>query len=320
MLRACAECRVGTPTVISVKRQAMNCEFELVLCGTDRQYLLDAGNEAFEELARIEEQLSIFIPTSEISDINANASNRPVRVDARLFDLLLMAKRVSAETSGAFDISAGPLALRWTAGSEGFSVPTSEEINELISKVGMEHVSLDERDHTIELDQPGMILNLGAIGKGHAVREMASLLRDRGIDAGLVSGGASTVYAIGHPSDDDGWTVGIRNPVEREERLTTVKLRDQALSTSGGHERFAELDGVRYSHVIDPRTGYPADNLLIACAITSDPAESDALSTAFLALGVEETREFCSTHDNVGAVLVPKPAPGAELEIMRIGI
>lgn len=297
----------------------MDCEFELVLRGTDRQYLLDAGEEAFEELARLEEQMSVFIPTSEISDINANASNRPVRVDARLFDLLLMAKRVSAETSGAFDISVGPLARRWTAGDEDFSVPTSEEIRQLTSKVGMRHVRLDERDYTVEFDRPGVMLDLGAIGKGYAVRQMASLLRDRGIDAGLVSGGASTVYAIGHPPDDDAWTVGIRNPVEREKRLTTVKLGDQALSTSGGHERFAELDGIRYSHVIDPRTGRPADNLLIAGAVTPDPAESDALSTAFLALGVEETRRFCSTHANVGAVLVPRPAPGAELEIIRIG-
>jgi thiamine biosynthesis lipoprotein len=297
----------------------MNCEFKLVLCGTDRQYLLDAGEEAFEELARLEEQMSVFIPTSEISDINANASHRPVRLDARLFDLLLMAKRVSAETSGAFDISAGPLVRRWTAGGEGFSVPTSEEIKQLISNVGMEHVRLNGRDYTVEFDRPGMMLNLGAIGKGYAVREMAYLLRNWGINAGLVSGGASTVYAIGHPPDDDAWTVGIRNPVEREERLTTVKLKDQALSTSGGHERFIELNGIRYSHVIDPRTGCPVDNLLIASAVTPDPAESDALSTAFLVLGVEETRKFCSTHADVGAVLVPRPAPGAELEIIRIG-
>jgi len=305
-----------------MKRVAMNCEFELVLCGSDRRYLIDAGEEAFEELARLEEQLSVFIPTSDVSDINAHAAERPVRIDARLFDLLLLAKRVSAETGGAFDISTGPLVRRWSAGDDhgGFSVPTSEEISQLISKVGMKHVCLDQAAITVAFDRPGMMINLGAIGKGYAVREMADLLRGRGIDAGLISGGTSTVYAIGHAPDDDAWTVGIRNPVEREERLTTVRLRDRALSTSGGHERFTEADGVRYSHVIDPRTGRPADALLIACAVTSDPAESDALSTAFLVLGVEETKEYCSAHESVGAVLVPVPAPGADLEIIRIGI
>lgn len=299
----------------------MNCEFELLLSGTERQYLVDAGEEAFEELARIEEQLSVFIPTSEVSDINAHASDRPVRVDARLLDLLLLAKRVSAETGGAFDVTTGTLVRRWTAVSDGgFSVPTSEEINQLVVNIGMDRVCLDEREYTVQFARSGIALNLGAIGKGYAVGEMAALLRDRGVDSGLVSGGASTVYAIGHPPDDDAWTVGIRHPVEREERLTTVRLRDEALSTSGGHERFVETDGIRYSHVIDPRTGCPADDLLIASVVTPDPAEGDALSTAFLVLGVEEAREFCSTREDVGAVLVPRPAPGAELQIIRVGI
>jgi thiamine biosynthesis lipoprotein len=311
---------MDTPIIIRMKRQAMNCEFELLLSGHDRQYLLDAGEEAFEELARLEGQLSVFIPTSEISDINAHASDGPVRVDSRLFDLLAMARRVSAETEGAFDISAGPLVHRWTEGPEGFSLPTSEEIEQLLSKIGMYHVHLDEANQTIEFDRPGMALNLGAIGKGYAVGEMASLLRDRGIEAGLVSGGSSTVYAIGHQPDADAWTVGVINPAERTERLTTVRLRDQALSTSGGHERFVEVDGVRYSHVIDPRTGCPADDLLIASAVTSDAVESDALSTAFLVLGIEGTREYCDSHADVSALLVPRPAPGSEIEIIRIGI
>lgn len=311
---------MDTPIVIRMKRPAMGCEFELLLCGRDRQSLVDAGEEAFEELARLEQQLSVFIPTSDISDINRNASTRPVPVDPRLFDLLALAKRVSAETAGAFDVSAGPLVERWTAGQEPFSLPGPEEIAELTSKVGMEHVRLDEAAHSVEFVRPGMSLNLGAIGKGYAVGEMASLLRDRGIESGLVSGGSSTVYAIGHQPESYAWTVGVVNPAERTERLTTVRLRDQALSTSGGHERFVEVDGVRYSHVIDPRTGRSADDLMIASAVTSDPAESDALSTAFLVLGIEGAREYCDSHPGVGALLVPRPAPGSDIEMIRIGI
>lgn len=298
----------------------MSCEFELVLCGHVRQYLLDAAEEAYEELARLEEQMSVFIPASEISEINASAADRPVRIDARLFDLLVTAKRISRETDGAFDITAGPLVRRWNADDKmDFKLPHAEEISNLLAKVGIAHVCLDETDCTVAFDAPGVSINLGAIGKGYAVGEIASLLRDRGIESGLISGGTSTVYAIGCPPDGDAWTVGIRNPVERDGRLTTVRLRDQALSTSGGHERFTEVDGVRYSHVIDPRTGWPADDLLIASAVTPDPAESDALSTAFLVLGIDGTREYCRTHGNVGAVLVPRPAPGANLEIIRVG-
>jgi thiamine biosynthesis lipoprotein len=312
---------MGAPIVIRVKRAAMNCEFELVLCGADRQYLLDASEEAFEELARLEEQLSAFIPTSEISEMNSEADVRPVRIDARLFDLLAMAQRISRETHGAFDISAGPLVGRWRANTASdFTLPSPEEIRRLLSKIGMAHVRLDNESYSVSFDESGVSLNLGAIGKGYAVGEMASLLRQRGIEAGLVSGGTSTVYAFGQPPDDDAWTVGVRNPVHRDARLMTVRLRDEALSTSGGHERFTEVDGVRYSHVIDPRTGQPADHLLIASVVTSDPAETDALSTAFLVLGLDETKEYCGTHDGVGAVLVPRPAPGAQPEIIRIGL
>ena len=304
---------------IRMKRPAMGCEFELVLCGADRQYLLDAGGEAFEELERLEEQLSVFRPASDISDINARAGSEPVRVDPRLLNLLLLAKRVSADTGGAFDVSSGPLIERWSRVADGLPVPTAEEIAELLSKCGMRHLRLDEEAGTVRFEHEGMSLNLGALGKGYAVGEMASLLHDRGIGAALISGGASSIYALGRPPDDGAWTVGIRHPVNRAERLTTVRLCDRSLSTSGGHERFVEANGVKYSHVVDPRTGYPAEGLLVAAVIGRDPAEGDALSTALLVLGKDGAREYCDGHAEVSALLVAGSAEQSQPEIMRIG-
>jgi len=307
---------------VRIKRPAMGCEFELMLCGRDRNYLVDAGNEAFEELARLEEQMSVFIPTSEVSYINASAAGGPVRVEPRLFNLLLTAARLSGETGGAFDISAGPIVKRWgfTNDAGEFAMPSDAEIGDIVKKVGMSHVELDVKECTIRFDGPGVALNLGAIGKGYAVREIVCLLRERGVTAGLVQGGPSTVYAMGNPSDDDAWTVGVRSPTDRETRIATVRLKDQALSTSGGHERFVEVNGRRYSHVIDPRTGYPVCGLLAASAVTSDAVESDALSTAFLVLGVEETREYCKAHDDLGAVLIPESEAGSAANVIRIGL
>lgn len=304
---------------IRMRRRAMGCEFELVLCGGDRQYLLDAGAEAFEELQRLEEQLSVFRLPSDVSYINARAGSEPVRVDPRLFDLLRLAERVSADTGGAFDVSSGPLVERWSRIADGLPVPTVEEMSELASKSGMRFVQLDEEAVTVRFEHETMSLNLGAIGKGYAVGEMASLLQDRRVEAALISGGTSSVYAIGSPPDGDAWTVGIRHPVNRAERLTTIRLCDRSLSISGGHERFVESDGVKYSHVVDPRTGWPADDLLVAAVTGPDPAEGDALSTAFLVLGEKGAREYCDAHAEVGALLVLADVCEAEPRIMRIG-
>jgi thiamine biosynthesis lipoprotein len=290
----------------------MGCEFELILCGRDRCYLASAAEEAFEEVERLEEQMSVFIPTSEISCINAAASSQPVRIEPRLFDLLELAARLSAETEGAFDISAGRLVDLWSSSVEG--IPSAGRIAEAVKTTGMSNVILDWEDFTVRFAVPGMKLDLGAVGKGFAVRRVVDFLVERGITSGLVSAGSSTVYALGSPPGDDAWTVGIRDPLRRDERLTSVRLRHQALSTSGSHERFVEIDGTQYSHIIDPRSGRPAEGLLSVSVITGDPAESDALSTGFFILGIEKTKAYCEAHEGVGAVLVAgTPDSGVEI-------
>lgn len=302
--------------MIRAKRPAMGCEFELVLRGESRDYLLEAAEEAFAEVVRLEEQMSVFIPDSEISRMNAAASNVPVRIDPRLFDLLLRAAQLSHETDGAFDITAGALSQLWNSASD--APPTNEEIAAVLSRTGMSLIDLDEREYTVWYREPGVRIDLGALGKGHAVRQVADLLVELGIVNGLISSGNSSVYAIGSPMDDDAWTLGIRNPVDRSGRITAVRLNDQALSTSGSHERFVEIGGVRYSHIIDPRNGRPASGLLAASAITADPAEGDALSTAFFIMGIEKTITYCDGHPGVGAVLVTEGSSGPE--VISVGV
>jgi len=296
-------------TMIRVIRRAMGCEFELLLCGEDRRHLLAAAEEAFEEVHRLEEQLSVFRPDSEISYINALAVKEWVRVEPRLYGLLQTAACLSAETEGAFDITAGRLIDLWSS---------SESIPADIPKTTGEIV-FDPDENAVRFSNPDMKLNLGAIGKGYAAQQIAELLVDRGVENALISAGASTVYALGSPPDEDAWAVGIRSPVNQCERITSVLLRNQALSTSGSHERFVEIDGRRYSHLIDPRTGRPAEGLLLASVIASDPVEGEALSTAFFIFGLEKAQEYCEAHPDVGAVFVREDWQGLGPEVIKIG-
>jgi thiamine biosynthesis lipoprotein len=292
---------MSSTLTIRIKRAAMGCEFELVLRGEDREYLVNAAEEAFEEVKRLEEQLSVFIPTSEISYINAVAGSKPVRVEPRLFRLLETASRISRETEGAFDITAGALIDLWKSADHA---PSAAQLQQALESTGMSKIILDEAETTVRFANPGVKLDLGAIGKGYAAREVVEFLVERGITGALVAAGTSTVYALGSPPDDDAWTVGIKDPISRDKRITSVSLRDRAVSTSGSHERYVEIGGERFSHIIDPRTGRPASGLLLACAVTEDPVESDALSTAFFIQGADWTRGYCESRGDVGAILV----------------
>ena len=304
--------------MIRMKRPAMGCDFELVLAGGDRDYLISAAEEAFELVRGLEEQLSVFVPTSEICYINALAASEPVRVSPTVFRLLKSAAWLHRETEGAFDITAGALVNLWNSSSD--QAPSDEEIQETLASTGMDQVILDQDKSTVRFTNQGIKLNLGAIGKGYAAAEVVQFLEDTGIGSALVAAGTSTVYALGSPPDDDAWTIGVRAPLGRQERLTTVRLRDQAFSTSGSHERFVEIDGVRYSHIIDPRTGRPASGLLLACALVDDPVESDALSTAFFINGLEWTAAYCRARGDVGAIIITRESSGEEPVIHRMGI
>lgn len=303
--------------MIRITRPAMGCEFELVLSGKSREYLIAAAEQAFEEVQRLEEQFSVFISTSEISYINDIAAREPVHVEPRLFRLLQTAMRLYHETEGAFDITAGALIDLWSSAE---SMPSEHDIASVLTATGMSKVILDEGERTVRFTHPGIKLNLGAIGKGYAAAEVVEFLKELEIDSALVAAGTSTVYALGCPPDDDAWTIGIRNPVERDERITSVRLRDQALSTSGSHERFVEIDGVSYSHIIDPSTGYPARGLLLACAIVDDPIASDALSTAFFLQGIEWTKAYCESRGRTGAIIVEESVSGEQPVVHKYGV
>jgi FAD:protein FMN transferase len=265
--------------------EAMATRFELVLpieaapAGSSEEWLRAIGQEALDEIVRLESRLSRFQPSSDISWINAHAGHRSVKIEPRLFALLQRSFALSDATGGAFDVTVGPLIEAWARASEGSPLPGIDEVR---TKVGWQHVRLDPRGSTIRFRRSGMQLDLGAVGKGYAVDAAIAILREQGVTSALLHGGTSSVHAIGVPPDASAWRIAW-NPPKGKGR--TFDLCDAALAVSAVHGRTFTVDGRTYGHVIDPRTGVPTSGRHSAAVTGPASLECDALSTALLVLG-----------------------------------
>ena len=290
---------------VTLARNAMNTRFELVLHGANPASLRAAAEAALAEVERIEEQLSLFRPTSEIARVNALAAREPVRVSPEVFALLAQAQQLSKETSGAFDITMAPLLRCWgLLGRADGHLPTPEELAAARSVCGMGLVELNPARFTVRFAREGVMLDLGAIGKGFGVEKAAEILREAGVDSGLIHGGTSTVCAIGVPPDAEAWKVAIEAPPPADTSQAgsvtgrargIIPLRDESLSVSAATGKYFIADGRVLGHVIDPRTGEPAAGVQLAAVALPSTTETDALSTALLVVGP-------GGHDRIAAL------------------
>jgi thiamine biosynthesis lipoprotein len=287
---------------IRIHRAAMACRFEILLDGADDRHAA-AAREALDEADRLEAALSVFRETSELSRVNRTAAQGPAPVDPDLFALLDRCRGLHAQTAGAFDITSTPLSRCWGFLKREGRLPSPEAIAAARALVGMSGVVFDAAARTIRFEREGMELNLGSIGKGYALDRMAALMRGRGVGHALLSAGGSSAVAVG--GRGEGWTVDIRSRQVAGGKLARLRLRDGALATSGAGEQFFEVDGRRYGHVIDPRTGWPASGVLSVSVVTAEGALSDALSTAFLVGGLEVARRYCASYPQTLALVTP---------------
>jgi thiamine biosynthesis lipoprotein len=267
----------------------MATRFELILHGPDQTSLRAAGEEAIAEIERLEDQLSLYRPPSEVAGLNACAASGPVRVSPALFGLLQHAQLLHRETGGAFDITIAPLVRCWGFMGDSGHRPTQEEVAEARAKVGMDLVCLDPDTLTVQFTRPGVMLDLGAIGKGYAIERAAEVLREAGVTSALLHGGTSTVYALGNPPDEEFWQVALEQPPAalgaHAAPLPLVRLKDEAMSASAIWGRSFQADGKLFGHILDPRTGQPAENAVMAAVALPSATETDALSTALLLSG-----------------------------------
>lgn len=285
---------------VRVHRVAMACRFEVMLT-SDAAGDIAAARAALDEADEIESLLTVFRDTSAVALLNRRAAAERIPVGAALFALLERSRDLHAATEGAFDITSTPLSRCWGFLRREARVPQPAEINAARAGVGMRHVELDAATSSVAFSRPGVELNFGAIGKGYALDCMARVLRARGATRALLSAGDSSVLAVGGAGR--GWPVDLR-PRRASRRVGRLWLKNAAVGTSGAGEQFVDVDGRRYGHVIDPRSGYPADGVLGASVVTPDAATADALSTAFLIGGPDLARRYCAAHDETLAVLV----------------
>jgi thiamine biosynthesis lipoprotein len=280
----------------------MACRFEITLAGVDAQSVPSAM-AALDEVERLEHELSVFVVTSVISDVNRRAADGPVAVPPYVAELLAECQRVHRETEGAFDITTVPLSRCWGFLRREAQVPPAEAIDAARSLVGFDAVHVKREPASVSFSRRGIELNLGAVGKGYALDRASSILRAAGVVHALLSAGGSSIVAAG--GRGDGWHVDIVSPLLSGRPIAALRLRNAALGTSGAGEQFVIAGGRRYGHVIDPRTGWPADGILSASVVTSDAAHADALSTAFLAGGIDLARRYCAGHREVLALMTP---------------
>lgn len=286
-------------TTVRLACDAMATRFECVLQGKRESSLRAAGEEALEEIRRIESALSLYRPDSEIAQVNREAAASWVRVSPEVFGIVRHSLILSHVTEGAFDITVGPLLQTWGLRKGTGRLPSDDEVAQARDMVGARWVELDEAGFGIRFARPGLMLDLGSIGKGYAIDRAGELLREAGVERAFVHGGTSTVLAIGEPLDDGEWKVAIEHPLgpapEGEplrRPLAVVPLRDESLSVSAIWGKGFEAEGRYFGHVMDPRLGRPVAGARLAAITLPSATETDALSTALLVRGAELIDKF----------------------------
>ena len=280
--------------------------------------------------------MSFFKPDSDISEINRHAADAAVEVEPRLFALLQAAMQLGRDSGGAYDLTATPLWEAWGFARRSGAIPSPEQLAEARTLVGGQWVELDEARKTIRFLRRGVRLNLGSIGKGYAVDRAVEHLLAAGVSDFLVHGGYSSVAARGsavrQPFQADRpcqagkpdvlrqpWTIGVKDPLRDQRRLGQVELNDRALGTSGAQFQSFRHRGRRYGHILDPRTGWPAEGVLSVTVLAPTAAEADALSTAFYVMGPEAAMDYCRNQPSIAA-LVFASATGNRWELHHSGL
>lgn len=306
---------------VQATRRAMACDFQVTYHNEDPQ-AADPALAALDQIEALETQLTIYRATSEVLEINRRAATSPVVVEPHLFALLEEAQQISEATGGAFDITSTPLSRAWGFLKREGRRPTDDQIATARAKVGSDNVVLDQSDGTVRFRTEGVEINLNSIGKGYALDRVAAGMDELGITDYLWHGGSSSVLARGcnRSTPDVGWTIGLRDPLSPEKRIAELFLRDRALATAGGGTQFFEHDGEKYSHIIDPRTGWPARNRYTATVLAPTAAEADAVATALFVMDVDEVGEYCANHPHLAAVLVNPHPQGAGIAVRTWGL
>jgi thiamine biosynthesis lipoprotein len=289
----------NTPDAIpGMKRfshQAMATTFEIFIVHEDEKYAGQAANAAFDEVDRLELELSRFAECSDITRINHLPAGQILRLGLDAFDCLKLSLQMYEQTNRTFDVTIGPLFNCWRNKDGTSRTPAEKELENAKRLTGMNLLELDESLHAICLLKSPLQIDLGGIGKGYAVDKIAELLRDWSINVALISGGFSSVLALDAPPNTKGWPLTLSHPNNHKQILARPFLHNKALGSSGvrkGH------------HIIDPRTGYPIEGKIASWSSASTAAVADVLSTAFMIMDLDEIEKYCANHPDEAAMII----------------
>ncbi|WP_339920125.1 FAD:protein FMN transferase [uncultured Flavobacterium sp.] len=258
---------------------------------------------AVAEVSRIENLISDWIPTTPISEVNRNAGIKPVKVPQEVFDLVQRSIKISELTSGAFDISYASMDKIWKFDGSMTTMPTPEEIKKSVEKVGYKNIILEAENNTIFLKKEGMKLGLGGIGQGFIADKIKALLISKGVIAGIVNI-SGDINTWGKQLNGEKWKVGIKNPLNKDKIFATFPLEDSAVETSGSYEKYVTFNGIRYSHIIDTRTGYPASGVISVSVFAKSTEFADALATGVFVMGVDVGLDLVNQLPGIGCIYV----------------
>lgn len=302
--------------------RAMGTEFVFTIYPTEGEGWEDfrsIADDAFAAIDTLEQDISSWMPDSNTSRINREAATRPVRAARDVWNLLQFAATTHEETGGAFDVTVGPLIDFFETQPTEFTVVDEAGHQRALARTGMDKVYLNPESHEVSFVVEGIRISFGGIGKGLALDRAAEVFERYGVESALLSGGDSSILALGAPPGRDFWKISIYNPyTQAASGLDTVRLRDQALSTSACYHHAPDAPLGTPCGIFDPATGQPVSGMLSATVVAPTGMETDALSTAFYVMGVDRVLDYCRTHPEIKAVLATVPEDGTPRPV-RIG-
>lgn len=266
--------------------QLMGCNFEITVVASSKEKANNSINLAVSEITRIEKLISSWDPNSQTSLINRNAGVQPVQVDVELIELIERSVAISELTDGAFDISFASIDKVWKFDGSMKEMPSKEIIHSSVALIDFENIIIDKKNSSVFLPQKGMKIGFGGIGKGYAADKAKALLQENGIEAGIINA-SGDMNTWGTQPNGQKWKVAITNPLNKEKSFGLLPIEKGAVVTSGNYEKFVVFNGIRYTHIIDPRTGYPSSGILSVTVFAPKAELADALATAIFVMGIE---------------------------------
>ena len=282
----------------------MGNRFEISVLSDDILHADACIESAVEEIQRIETLLTTFNESSETNLINQNAGISPAQVSKEIFNLISRSQRISELTQGAFDITYGSIDKRfWNFDVNMTELPDAELAKQSVSLVNYRNIILDEKKETVFLKKKGMRIGFGGIGKGYAAERAKIILKEKGVKSGIVNA-AGDLTAWGFQANGKPWTIGIADPESKNQPFSTLKITDAAVATSGNYEKYAIINGKKYSHTIDPKTGFPVGGIKSVTIICPNAEFADAMATPIMVMGVQAGLSMINQMQKIACIII----------------